>query len=118
MKLNFHSQKPAHASSLLSSIKLGMFAFFISLSNTNVRATTSFSPDGCNTSFEGRVKNVSRAPLSSMPKYNIIFTVEKVIKGNVGEEFSVTMVQPSSTHLKVDDQVKILAHDGLICSIR
>lgn len=117
MKLNFHSQKPAHVSSLLSSVKLGMFAFFISLSNTNVQATTSFSSNGCNTSFEGIVKNVTRAPLSSLPKFNIKISVERVIKGSVSDEFSVSMIQPSSAHFRVGDRVSVVAHDGLICSI-
>lgn len=117
MKLNFHSQKPTRASSPLSSIKLGMFAFFISLSNTNVQATTSFSSNGCNTSFEGIVKSVSSAPLSSTPKFNITFSVEKVLRGSIDREFSVSMIQPSSNRLSVGDRVSVVAHNGLICSI-
>ena len=118
MKLNFHSQKPAHVSSPLSSIKLGMFAFFISLSNTFVWATTSFSSDGCNTSFEGIVKTVSRAPLSSLPKFDVTIDVKKIIKGDVPVEFSISIVQPSSSHFKTGDHITVVAHDGLICSIK
>ncbi len=115
MKLNFHSQKSVYTSYKQNFKKLGMLVFFISLSS--VKATTSFSLSGCNTSFKGIVKSVSSAPLSSASKLNIKIKVEEVFRGDVSPEFSTTMVQTSSKRLKEGDRVSVVAHNGLICSI-
>ena len=117
MRLYFPTQRAARVDSSLLFKKLGMFAFFISLSN-NVLATTNFSPESCNTGFKGVVKEISdsRAPFSSLPQETISFTVSEVIKGELGDEYSLTVLKGGPHHFKVGEKLKVYAQDGLACS--
>lgn len=115
MRLNFPTLRAADLFS--SQIKTGMFVLFISLSN-NVMATTNFSPESCNTGFTGVVKEISdsRAPFSSLPQETILFKVTEKIKGDLGEEFSLTVLKGGPHHFKAGETFKVYAQEGLACS--
>ena len=120
MRLYFPTQRTAQVISSHQLLKkLGMFAFFISLSN-NVLATTNFSPESCNTGFLGVVKEVSdsRAPFSSLPQEKITFKVSKIIKGVPSAEFSLTVLKGGPHHFKVGEYLEVYAQDGLACSFK
>ncbi len=118
MRLYFPTLRAAQVDSSLTLKKLGMFAFFISLSN-NTLATTNFSPESCNTGFMGVVKKIadSSAPFSSLPQETISFDVSKAFKGQPSREYSVTLIKGGTYNFKVGDTYKIYAQDGLICSL-
>lgn len=120
MRLYFPTQRTAQViSSRMLLKKLGMFAFFISLSN-NVSATTNFNPESCNTSFLGVVKTItdSRAPFSSLPQETITFKVSQVKKGNTGDEYSLTVLKGGPHQFKVGEKFEVYAQDGLACSFK
>lgn len=118
MRLYFPTMRAAVVDSSLMLKKLGMFAFFISLSN-NTLATTNFSPESCNTGFVGVVKKIadSSAPFSSLPQETISFEVSNSLKGEPGDEYSVTLLKGGPIKFEVGETMKVYAHDGLICSL-
>jgi len=115
MRLNFPTLRAADVNSSL--IKIGTFALFISLSG-NVMATTNFSPESCNTGFKGVVKEISdsRAPFSSLPQETILFEVTEKIKGNLNDDFSLTVLKGGPHHFKKGERFRVYAQEGLACS--
>lgn len=112
-------QANAVVNSSLMLKKLGMFAFFISLSN-NVSATTNFSPESCNTGFFGVVKSVanSSAPSSSLPKERITFEVKETLKGEPGLEYSLDIIKGGPHTFKIGEKFRVYAEDYLVCDFQ
>ena len=142
MKLNFHNtEKKTRCTAKrnyvcaglkkfsFSNFSFGLLILFISLSNTNVRATTTVSSSSCPVHFTGVVESVvdSSAPFSPMapgksrPKITITFSVVEVASDSqeeVGETFTLNIVKGGPQKFTEGDEYEVYAENGYLCKAK
>ena len=94
-------------------------ALFISLSN-NALATSSQGSQSCNTGFIGVVKEQAEtsAPFSSIQMVKVIFKVEKNLKGESQDEYTLKVIKNDLNPFPVGSRFEVFAHNHLACSFK